>query len=84
MRRLPRGTDLAGLPPAFVFVGGADGFRDEGVDYAARIMRAGVEVELHVYSGAPHGLLELFAVQTAVAVRAQRDMDAWLARRLGS
>jgi acetyl esterase/lipase len=78
-----RASDLGGLPPAFVCVGGADGFRDEGIDYAARMMLAGVEVELHVYPGAPHGFLGLFS-STAVAMRAQRDVDGWLARQLRS
>ena len=51
-----RATDLAGLPPALVIVGGADGFRDEDIDYALRLNQAGVPTELHVLPGAPHGV----------------------------
>ncbi len=51
-----RADDLAGLPPAYVCVGGADGFRDEDIDYARRLYAAGVPCELHVYPGAPHGV----------------------------
>jgi acetyl esterase/lipase len=50
-----RATDLAGLPPAFIDVGTADLFRDEDIDYAQRLMAAGVPAELHVYPGAFHG-----------------------------
>lgn len=32
-----------------------DPFLDENVDYAARLARAGVPVELHVYPGVIHG-----------------------------
>ena len=37
--------------PAFVIVGGADGFRDEDIDYAMRLNQAGVPTELHVLPG---------------------------------
>jgi acetyl esterase/lipase len=50
-----RATDLSGLPPALVIVGGADGFRDEDIEYATRLLQAGVPTELHVYPGAYHG-----------------------------
>ncbi len=76
-----RAVDLAGLPPAFVCVGALDGFVDEDVDYAARLVRAGVPVELHVYPGAPHGF-DLMMVHTDVARRARRHLDEWLAVRL--
>ena len=75
-----RAEDLSGLPPAYVCVGGADGFRDEDIDYALRLNGAGVECELHVYPGAPHGVV-LFAT-TGVAQRYQRDQNDWLARKL--
>ena len=71
-----RADDLTGLPPAFVSVGGSDGFVDEDVAYAARLMRAGVPTELHVYPGAPHGFR--LAAGTRLAERAGRDADAWL------
>ena len=50
-----RAEDLAGLPPAFVDVGTLDLFLEEDVEYALRLSRAGVPVELHVYPGAFHG-----------------------------
>lgn len=49
-----RRTDLAGLPPAWIGVGDLDLFHDEDVDYAARLLAAGVECELHVVPGMYH------------------------------
>lgn len=50
-----RMPDLSGLPATFIDVGALEVFRDEDVDYALRLMRAGVPTELHVYAGAYHG-----------------------------
>jgi acetyl esterase len=49
--------DLAGLPPALVLVGGYDPLRDEGVDYAKRLIEAGNRVTLVNYEGMVHGFL---------------------------
>ncbi|MBN9682317.1 MULTISPECIES: alpha/beta hydrolase [unclassified Corallococcus] len=49
------GQDVSHLPPAFIAVGSLDVFFDESMDYARRLSRAGVPVELHVYPGAIHG-----------------------------
>ncbi len=78
-----RATDLAGLPPTYIMVGTLDGFCDEDIDYAARLNRAGVPVELHVYPGAPHGF-EGFAPNTAVARQARKDINDWLGRMVGA
>ncbi|HWD88345.1 MAG TPA: alpha/beta hydrolase [Mucilaginibacter sp.] len=48
-------TDFAGLPPAYIETGELDIFRDEDIAYAQHLLKAGVPVELHVHSGAPHG-----------------------------
>jgi triacylglycerol lipase len=50
-----RQEDLAGLPPAFIVVGALDLFVEEDMEYARRLMRAGVPTELHVIPGAFHG-----------------------------
>ena len=75
-----RATDLAGLPEAYVCVGGADGFRDEDITYAMRLYGAGVPTELHVYPGAPHGVA--LWPDTEVAQRYLRDQRDWLGRQL--
>jgi acetyl esterase/lipase len=75
-----RAEDLSGLPPTLVIVGGADGFRDECIDYARRLGEAGVETDLRVLAGLPHGV-GIF-VGTEAARRWQDAVDAWLAPRL--
>jgi len=50
-----RASDLAGLPPAFVGTGAIDSLMKENVDYALRLIAAGVPTALRVYPGAFHG-----------------------------
>jgi acetyl esterase/lipase len=76
-----RATEFSGLPTAFIGVGTADCLRDESIDFAARLCRAAVPTELHVYAGAVHGF-DMFA-ETAVARTAARDSADWLARQFG-
>lgn len=46
---------LKGLPPTFIGVGSIDLFVDEDIDYARRLIDAGVPVRLNVVPGAFHG-----------------------------
>nr|WP_087576189.1 alpha/beta hydrolase [Sphingomonas sp. CDS-1] len=46
--------DLSRLPPTFIAVGSLDLFLDENLDYARRLIAAGVPVDLDLYAGAPH------------------------------
>jgi triacylglycerol lipase len=69
---------LAGLPPTFIATGALDLFLEEDMDYARRLLRAGVPTELRVYPGAVHGF-DLLPV-TDLARRARRDLTAALAR----
>lgn len=76
-----RTRDLAGLPPAYIMVGALDLFLEEDLEYARRLMRVGVPVELHVIPGAYHGFgLAQDAPQTKQAIRWRVDA---LARALG-
>ncbi|OBG48657.1 MULTISPECIES: alpha/beta hydrolase [unclassified Mycobacterium] len=50
-----RRTRLDDLPPALITCAEIDPFRDEAVDYALRLLRAGVSAELHVFARTCHG-----------------------------
>lgn len=73
-RRVPREAvpariaDLSGLPPAFIGVGDLDLFVDESVQYARRLIEAGVPTELLVVPGAFHGF-DSFAKDSAIGRR---------------
>ena len=45
---------LKGLPETFVIVGSLDLFCDEDIDYAQKLMEAGIFTELYVEPGVPH------------------------------
>jgi acetyl esterase len=51
-----RAEDLHGLPPAFIQVNGLDPLRDEGIQYALRLMAADVPVELYCAPNQHHGM----------------------------
>jgi acetyl esterase/lipase len=50
-----RRAQFGGLPPALITCAEIDPFRDEAVDYAVALLRAGVSAELHVFPRACHG-----------------------------
>ena len=76
-----RAPDLSGLPQAFVAVGNLDGLLDEDIDYAHRLILAGVPTDLHVYADGPHAFDSMLP-DTAVAQRASRVFEDWLRDRL--
>lgn len=76
-----RMADLSGLAPATMLTGELDLFADEDIDYAQRLMAAGVSVELHVYRGAPHGFPRMNP-HAAVTRRFHADCDAAIERAL--
>ncbi len=75
-----RAVDLRGLPPALITVGALDLFLEEDIDYATRLMQAGVPTELHVYPGAYHAFD--LASDAKVAQAAIRDRLNALRRAL--
>jgi acetyl esterase/lipase len=77
-----REEDLRGLPPTFIGVGGLDLFIDENIEYAQRLIAAGVRTELLVAPGAFHGF-DVFAPQAGVSVRFRAASLAALSRGLG-
>ncbi|MDB5082010.1 MAG: hypothetical protein JWP00_3934 [Chloroflexi bacterium] len=74
-----RAADLAGLPPAYFGIGELDLMRDENIDYASRLLQAGVGVELHIFPGAFHGF-ELYSPDSLLGQRALQEYGAVLKR----
>jgi acetyl esterase/lipase len=84
----PRGAvpsrleNLAGLPPAWIGVGALDLFVDEDVEYARRLINAGVSTELLVVPGAYHGF-DAFAPTASISKQFVLARLNGLARALG-
>ncbi|HZU80035.1 MAG TPA: alpha/beta hydrolase fold domain-containing protein, partial [Acidimicrobiales bacterium] len=74
-----RAADLRGLPSAFVLVAEQDPLRDEGLEYAGRLTRAGVPTELHLVPGAFHGF-DIVGLRAEVS-RLALDLQAGALRR---
>ena len=77
-----RADDLSGLPPTYLCVGDIDLFMAEDVDYAQRLVAAGVATELHVYPGGYHAF-DGFAADSALGRQFLTDRDNALRRALG-
>jgi len=75
-----RAEDLSGLPSTYIAVGALDLFAQEDIEYARRLIQAGVPTELHVYPGAYHGFD--LAAGAQVSIRAQLNSISALRRAL--
>ncbi|MEU2102783.1 alpha/beta hydrolase [Nocardia sp. NPDC019255] len=73
-----RATDLSGLPPAYIATAEYCPNRDEDIEYALRLLRAGVPVELHQWPGTFHGSQ---AIRSADVSRRQSAEFAAVLRR---
>jgi acetyl esterase/lipase len=76
-----RADDLSSLPPTYIMVGELDPLRDENIEYARRLMQAGVPTELHVYPGGFHGF-ESQIPTAAISQRATAEANEALKRAL--
>ena len=75
-----RAASVENLPPTYICVGALDLFLEEDLEYARRLMRAGVPTELHVYPGAYHGFNLTPTAQASLAF--ERDIYNALRRAL--
>jgi acetyl esterase/lipase len=74
-----RESDLSGLPPALVLTADEDPLRDEGIDYAVRMIAAGNRVELHHVPDTFHSF-DSIAPTAGVSQRVYRDYVAAIQR----
>jgi acetyl esterase len=75
-----RAANLSALPPAYIATAEYDPNRDEAIDYAQRLLQAGVPAELHQWPGTFHGS---WAVPSAgVSQRQISELTAALRRSL--
>jgi acetyl esterase/lipase len=78
-----RASDLKGLPPAYITVGDLDLFSREDIDYARRLIEAGIPTELHVYPGACHAF-DMMVPGADISKRFTADIHRALKRALYS
>ncbi len=76
-----RAEDLHGLPPAYLETGSSEVFRDETIDYAARLAQAGVPIDLHSWAGGYHGF-ELTSPDAEISRAALAARTSYLRRAL--
>ncbi|KQX48743.1 alpha/beta hydrolase [Paenibacillus sp. Root444D2] len=74
-----RAKDLTGLPPTYTCVGQLDPFRDETIEYVARLAQAGVDVEFQLYPGCYHAF-EHVVPEAEVSQRTRNGYANALAR----
>ncbi|WP_199844365.1 alpha/beta hydrolase [Streptomyces sp. RTd22] len=75
-----RADDLSGLPPAYIATAELCPNRDEDIDYAVRLLRAGVSVELHQWPGTFHGSQAILSAE--VSQRQIAELSAAVRRAL--
>jgi len=76
-----RAESLEGLPPAYITVGDIDLFAEEDVDYARRLIAAGVPTELHVCPGGCHAF-DMLVPGSDISKRFTADIHRALKRAL--
>ena len=67
-----RVENVDGLPPLYVEVGQLDLFMMEDLEYVRKFLHAGIETELHIYPGVPHGF-HLFAPNHTISKLAKEN-----------
>jgi acetyl esterase len=77
-----RADDLSGLPPAYIATAEFDPNRDDDIDYAQRLLQAGVQVELHQFPGTFHGSQVISSAE--VSQRQLAALTAALRRGIGA
>jgi acetyl esterase/lipase len=76
-----RAENLEGVAPAFIGTGDLDLFTEESLNYAAKLVAAGVPTEVHVYPGVPHGFDGILAPQAEISKKFRNDI-LWAFKRI--
>ncbi|ASO20014.1 acetyl esterase/lipase [Actinoalloteichus hoggarensis] len=76
-----RAANLGGLPPVYLTAADADPLRDEAVEYAGRLVEAGVPTEFHLFPGTFHGF-DVCVPDAGVSRRALREYGETLRQAL--
>lgn len=65
--------DFSNFPPTYLSVGDVDAFRDESIEFARCLIRAGIAVELHMFPQCPHGGDHILPEGNEFKVRTRRE-----------
>jgi acetyl esterase/lipase len=71
-----RAADVSRLPPTYIVTAEHDPLRDEGIEFARRLLLAGVATELHQFPGTFHGFDTL--ISSSISNRARGEQYAVL------
>lgn len=74
-------TDFSQLPSAYIWTAEFDPLRDEGIQYAIKLMEHGIPVELHNYAGTFHGFDQTPGAQ--ISQRSQNEQVSVIRAALG-
>jgi acetyl esterase len=78
-----RVEDLSGLPRTYLMVAEEDPLRDQALDFAGRLVAAGVSVDLRLFAETFHGF-DVVAPNARLSVLALTEQHAFVQRELGS
>lgn len=78
-----RSHELVGLPVTYMLVAEEDPLRDEALEYARRLLNAGVSVELRLFAGTYHGF-DVVAPNARLSTLALEEQHDFVRRALGT
>jgi acetyl esterase len=77
-----RAKDVSGLPVTYILVAEEDPLRDQELDFARRLLNAGVSVDLRLFAGTYHGF-DVVAPTARLSQLALKDQHDFVRRELG-
>jgi acetyl esterase len=78
-----RTSDLSGLPVTYIVVAEEDPLRDEALEFARRLLNAGVPLDLRLFAGTYHGF-DVVAPEARLSTMALDDQRDFVRRVLGT